>query len=85
MKEGIYVINLKRIYWAGRSRRGVRALKFIRKYIARHTKAERVILDNSINEYIHKYSMEKPPRRIMVKVTKIDDKTVKASLAVPIR
>lgn len=84
MSETLYVINLNRLYWTGRRRRGVRALKFIREFIARHTKAKKVILDNLINEFIHSYRMDKPPRKIIVKVTKIDEHTVKASLAVPI-
>ncbi len=86
MSERIYVVNLSRVYWSGRRRRGPRAIKEIREFIARHTKAERVIIDESINAYIFKYAYDKPPRRVAVRVLPIDSegKVVKAVLAVPI-
>ncbi len=86
MSERIYVINLSRIYWSGRRRRGPRAIKKIREFIARHTKAEHVIIDESINTYVFKYAYDKPPRRVVVRVLPIDSegKVVKAVLAVPI-
>ena len=40
MSERIYIINLSRIYWSGRRRRGPRAIRHIREFIKRHTKAD---------------------------------------------
>jgi len=86
VSERIYVINLSRIYWSGRRRRAPRAIKRIREFIKRHTKAEVVIIDESINTYIFSYAYDKPPRRVAVRVLPLDSegKVVKAVLAVPI-
>jgi len=82
----IYVVNLNRLKWTGLTRRNFRALRYVREFIKRHTKAEKVILDASINEFILSRSSENLPARIAVCVTKIDDegKVVKASLAVQV-
>jgi len=80
--EGIFVIPLSRVYWGGSRRsRGRRAIKLIRDFVARHFGARRVILDESVNEYILYRKIEKPPRKIIVKVFKIDEGIYKATLA----
>lgn len=87
MVEGaIYVLNLNRLKWTGLARRNFRALRYVREFVKRHTKAEKVILDASINEFILSRSSENLPARIAICVTKIDDegKVVKASLAVQV-
>jgi len=86
MSERIYIINLSRVYWSGRRRRGPRAIKRIREFIKRHTKADHVIIDESINTYIFSYAYDKPPRRVAVRVVPVDPegKVVKAVLAIPI-
>ena len=85
MSEKIYIINLSRLYWTGRRRRAPRAIKRIREFVTRHTKAEKVIIDESINMYIFNYAYDKPPRRVAVRVIPIDPegKVVKAVLAIP--
>ncbi|MDT7888478.1 MAG: 50S ribosomal protein L31e [Desulfurococcales archaeon] len=84
--EALYVIPLQRVYWGGsRRNRGRRAIRLIQEFVKRHFGAERVIIDNMVNEYILSYKIEKPPRRIAVKVIKIDEKIYKVLLAVPVR
>jgi large subunit ribosomal protein L31e len=87
LSELIYIINLSRIYWTRRYRRACRAISYIRNLVRRHTKAEVVILDNSINEYVFSRRYDKPPRRVAIAVMKLDPegKVIKASLAVPIK
>ena len=84
--EGLYIINLSRVYWSGRRRRAPRAIRAIREFIQRHTKAEKVVIDNSVNEYIFSRRYDKPPRRIAVMVSRVSSEplVVKVSLAVPI-
>lgn len=84
--EKIYVINLNRLYWTGRRARAARAIKRIREFLARHTKAERIILDESINEFIFSHAYDKPPRRVAVRIVQVDDegKVLKATLALPL-
>ena len=84
MSEAIYVINLNRLYWTRRYRRLARAIKMIKEFVKKHAKASEVLIDNSVNEYIFSKSYDKPPRRITVKVTKIDEGVVKVSLALEV-
>ncbi|RLG74862.1 MAG: 50S ribosomal protein L31e [Thermoprotei archaeon] len=84
--EGIYIIPLRRVYWAGSRRdRGRRAIKFIRRFLERHLHARKVLLDPLINMYIHRFRIEKPPRYIAVRFMRIDEGVYKAMLAIPIR
>jgi large subunit ribosomal protein L31e len=84
--EALYVIPLQRVYWGGSRRtRGKRAIRLIKEFVERHFKAKRVIIDNMVSEYIFSYKIEKPPRRIAVKVIKIDEGIYKVLLAVPVR
>ncbi|ABM81417.1 50S ribosomal protein L31e [Hyperthermus butylicus] len=71
-KEAIYTIPLSRVYWGRRTNRAARAIKLVRKFIARHfgVKEEDVIIHNNVNEYIWSRSIEKPPRRVTVKAVK---------------
>jgi len=86
LSESIYVISLSRLYWTRRYRRAARALKYVRSFIKRHTKAEKVFIDESVNHYIFTRRYDRPPRKIVVAVMKLDQegKVVKVSLAVPI-
>ncbi|MFZ8824328.1 MAG: 50S ribosomal protein L31e [Desulfurococcales archaeon] len=84
--EALYVVPLQRVYWGGSRRtRGKRAIRLIKEFVERHFKAKRVIIDNMVSEYIFSYKIEKPPRRIAVKVIKIDEGIYKVLLAVPVR
>lgn len=87
MVEGtIYVINLNRLKWSGLTGRNFRAVKYVHEFVKKHSKAEEVIIDASINEYLLSRGEGNLPARIAVSVSKLDDegKIVKASLAVPI-
>lgn len=83
MSESIFIISLSKLYRTRRYRRAARAVKYIKGFIKRHTKAERVLLDNSISRYIFGRRYDKPPRRVAVAVMRIDQegKVIKASLA----
>jgi len=69
-KEFIYVIPLKRIYWGRRSNRAARAVRYVRRFVARHfgVNPEEIIVHPSVNKYLWSRGIEKPPRRIVVKV-----------------
>jgi len=82
-KEMIYTIPLGRIYWGRRTNRAARAVKAVRRFIARHfgVEPEKVIIHTDVNEYIWSRGIEKPPRRITVKAVKDPEKgTVKVLL-----
>ncbi len=65
----VYLVNLSRVYWGRRSNRADRAVRLLRRFVSRHTKAEKVVIGNDVNTYIWRRSREKPPRRIKVLVT----------------
>ena len=83
--ERVYVINLRRTREVSRTRRSPYAVRLIRRFVARHMKVDldKVKIDNSVNEYVWSRGIEKPPRRIEVKVTKYSDGTVRVALNVP--
>ncbi len=83
--ERVYVINLRRTREVSRTKRSPYAVRLIRRFVARHMRVdpENVKIDNGVNEYIWSGSIEKPPRRVEVRVTKYSDGTVKVSLNVP--
>lgn len=62
----VYVIPLGRVYWGKRVNRADRAIKFIRAFVARHTKANKVLLMSDLVEKIWERSRQRPPRRIKV-------------------
>lgn len=64
-----HVIPLKRVYFGRRSNRADRAIRLLRKYVARHFReAEKVVIDPAVNEYIWSRGREKPPRRVVVEI-----------------
>ncbi len=71
-KEAIYTIPIYKVYWGRRTNRAARAIKLVRRFIARHFGVDErdVIIHNNVNEYIWSRSIEKPPRRITVKAKK---------------
>jgi len=69
----VYNVNLSRVYWGRRTNRADRAVKYLRKFIARHTKADKVIVTNEVNNYIWSRGREKPPRRISVFVKVVEE------------
>lgn len=81
--KSIHVIPLKRVYFGRRTVRANRAMKLIRRYVFRHFKdAERVVIDNAVNEYVWSRNREKPPRRVIVEIRfNKEDKVARVLLA----
>jgi large subunit ribosomal protein L31e len=80
--ERIYTVPLGDAYDVARNKRVPRAVKIIRTFIARHMKAdgERILLSGALNEFLWQRSIQKPPRRVKVRLVK-DDGAIKAFLA----
>ncbi len=78
--ERVYTIPLGEVYFLQRTKRASRAMRKIREFVMRHVKPEEVVIDNSVNEYVWSRGMEKPPRRIRVKVVKTEDGVAKVTL-----
>jgi large subunit ribosomal protein L31e len=80
--ERIYTIPLGEAYEASRNKRVPRAVKMLRAFISRHMKAdgERILLSGALNTFLWTRSIQKPPRRVKVRLVK-DDGAIRAFLA----
>jgi large subunit ribosomal protein L31e len=75
-REGrwVYVIPLRRVYWGRRSNRADRAVRLIRRFVARHTKADEVRVLTEVNNIVWRRGREKPPARVKVLVDVREEK-----------
>lgn len=80
--ERVYTVPLRHAALAPRTKRANRAITEIKTFMARHmkTEAEKVWLDNPVNEVVWARGIQKPPRRIRVKAIRFDDGVVEVSL-----
>ncbi len=76
--ERIYTINLRRTREVSRTKRAAYAMRIIRKFVARHMHVDpsQVKISNEVNEAVWARSIEKPPRKIKVRVAKYEDGSV---------
>jgi len=70
----LYTIPLRDAFNVPRKRRARKAVKIVKEFLARHTKSE-VKFDASLNEMMWSRGIEKPPRRVRIKV--VEKKGVK--------
>ena len=78
--ERIYTIPLKDAYEHPRNKRGKRAIRLIQDFALRHMKAEDVRVSEGVNSNILRDGIEKPPRRIKVRMVKGEDALVRVWL-----
>ncbi|MFQ5837338.1 MAG: 50S ribosomal protein L31e [Thermoplasmata archaeon] len=81
-EEKVLTIPLGKCWNLPRTKRVPGAIKMIRSSVKRHMKAkeEDVWIDPRVNEYLWSRGIQKPPRRIKVKVIKFEDELVEVSL-----
>lgn len=85
--ERVYTISLSKIYSLGRHReRARKAVKFIKAFTKRHMKTseEDIIFGQDLNEFIWMNGIQKPPRKIKVKMVKSDTGKVTLNLETPV-
>lgn len=79
--EKIITVNLRiGLKESPRWDRARRATANLRKILSRHTKAEKIKIDNKVNEFIWKKSIERPAYKLRLKITKKDSKTSSVEL-----
>ncbi|MEM3363920.1 MAG: 50S ribosomal protein L31e [Candidatus Micrarchaeia archaeon] len=86
MDERLYTISFSKIYSLGRHReRARKAIKYLRAFSARHMKTteDKVVIGTDVNEYVWRNGIQRPPRKIRVKMMKDKDGTVMVSLEQP--
>jgi large subunit ribosomal protein L31e len=81
VEERIYTVPLGRAWVAPRYRRAEKAVTVLRQFVKRHMKPDEVVIDTSVNEEIWKQGIQKPPRKIRVRLTKDDTGLVTVTLA----
>ncbi|MCG3216601.1 MAG: 50S ribosomal protein L31e [Candidatus Heimdallarchaeota archaeon] len=59
-------------------KRTPRAIRMLKEYIFKHTKANEIIITNELNEFMWKRGIQKPPRKIKVRaiVETIDEEKI---------
>ena len=79
--ERIYTIPLGNAFDAPRNKRVPKAVKLLKAFVSKHMKAdgETVSISEALNKYLWRGSIQKPPRKIKIRVIKEAD-TIKAYL-----
>lgn len=80
VEERFYTIPLGKAWISKRKKRTPKAVKIIRNFVMKHMKVrteveeeeepERLVIDNEVNEKLWSRGIEKPPRKIRVRVVK---------------
>ncbi len=81
-EERVLTVPLGRCWDMPRTKRVPGAVQIIKTYVKRHMHAteENVWIDPRVNEYLWSRGIQKPPRRIKLKVIKFEDELVEVSL-----
>jgi large subunit ribosomal protein L31e len=82
VEERIYTVPFRRVFWSGsRLRRSNRAVRELRNFVQKHMKPEGLLIEPDVNERIWERGIQKPPRKIRVRVTKNSENLVRVYLA----
>ncbi|MFQ5887249.1 MAG: 50S ribosomal protein L31e [Candidatus Hydrothermarchaeales archaeon] len=79
--ERVYTIPLREVKKTPRTKRAPKAIRYIKKYLEKHAKSDKIILDNSVNEKVWERGIKNMPSKIKVKVETIEDDIVLVTLA----
>ncbi len=78
--ERIYTIPLGDAYLRVRNKRAKRAVAFVRAFALRHMKAVEVKISEGVNSLVFRDGMQKPPRKLKVRIVKNDEGTARVWL-----
>jgi large subunit ribosomal protein L31e len=91
VEERFYTIPLGKAWISKRKKRAPKAAKLVRTFVMKHMKVqmeveeeeepERLVIDNEVNEKLWSRGIEKPPRKIRVRVVKDKEGVVTVHLA----
>jgi len=68
--ERIYVVPLAKARRGPRTKWAKKAIRYLRAFIYRHFKPESLVISQEVNEAIWARGIQKPPRKIKIRVTK---------------
>ena len=91
VEERFYTIPLGKAWISKRKKRAPKAARIVRSFVLKHMKVrteveeeeepERLVIDNEVNEKLWSRGIEKPPRKIRVRVVKDKEGVVTVHLA----
>jgi len=91
VEERFYTIPLRKVWIVPRKKRAPRAARIVKSFVLKHMKvrteaegeeeAEKLVIDNEVNEKLWSRGIEKPPRKIRVRVVKDKEGVVTVLLA----
>lgn len=91
VEERFYTIPLGKAWISTRKKRAPRATRIVKSFVLRHMKIrtevedeeepEKLVIDNEVNEKLWSRGIEKPPRKIRVRVVKDKEGVITVLLA----
>lgn len=91
IEERFYTIPLRKAWISTRKKRAPRAGRIVKSFVLKHMKVrteaeeeeepEKLVIDNEVNERLWSRGIEKPPRKIRVRVVKDKEGVVTVLLA----
>jgi large subunit ribosomal protein L31e len=91
VEERFYTIPLSKVWIVPRKKRAPKAARMVRSFVLKHMKVrteaegeeepERLVIDNEVNERLWSRGIEKPPRKIKVRVVKDKEGVITVLLA----
>jgi len=91
VEERFYTIPLRKAWISPRKKRAPKAARIVKSFVLKHMKvrteaegeeeAEKLVIDNEVNEKLWNRGIEKPPRKIRVRVVKDKEGVVTVLLA----
>jgi large subunit ribosomal protein L31e len=91
VEERFYTIPLRKVWISSRKKRAPKAARLVKSFVIKHMKIrteteedeepERLVIDNEVNEKLWERGIEKPPRKIRVRVIKDKEGVVTVLLA----
>jgi large subunit ribosomal protein L31e len=70
VEEKIYTFSFRKAWITPRGKRSPRVIRMLKDFVKRHTKSEEVLISNEVNELIWARGIQKPPRKLRIKVVK---------------
>ncbi|MFX1455352.1 MAG: 50S ribosomal protein L31e [Promethearchaeota archaeon] len=68
--ERIYIIPLAKARKGPRNKWAKKSIRYLREFMDRHFKPESLVISQEVNERIWERGIQKPPRKLKVRVTK---------------
>ncbi len=91
VEERFYTIPLRKAWISPRKKRAPKAVRIVRNFVLKHMKVrtqaegkeevEKLVIDSEVNEKLWDRGIEKPPRKIRVRVVKDNEGVITVLLA----